>query len=129
MIQLNSKVNWGKAQMKRTEWYSGDQKPVRKGVYERDYRTRNTFYCYWDGAAFGCSELSPDDAISVETKSIGALFASCSQYGPADPSPGFKHFEPPGSIDRAPKSARAEACGNDFGPGPLFIATHWQSII
>ena len=38
--------------MKRTKWYDGEQKPVRVGVYERDYSTlllSFNYYAYWDG--------------------------------------------------------------------------------
>ena len=51
MIQLNPKVNWGKAQMKRTAWYSGDQKPVHIGCYERNY-DGVIAKCYWDNVFF-----------------------------------------------------------------------------
>lgn len=42
------------AKIKLTKWYKGYQKPVRIGVYERDYF--NDFvmpYCYWNGRTFG----------------------------------------------------------------------------
>ena len=37
--------------MKLTEWYSGDQKPVRVGVYEKKSKNTKTqsFYHFWDG--------------------------------------------------------------------------------
>ncbi len=39
--------------MKLTPWFSGDQKPVRVGVYERKYGEADDdeagLYCYWDG--------------------------------------------------------------------------------
>ena len=34
--------------LRLTGWYSGEQKPVRKGVYERDYTIGNSF-SYFDG--------------------------------------------------------------------------------
>ena len=34
--------------MKLTGWYDGKQKPVRVGVYERDY-AYITLYAKWDG--------------------------------------------------------------------------------
>lgn len=38
--------------LKLTDWYTKDQKPVRVGVYERDYGDYVS-YCYWDGESFG----------------------------------------------------------------------------
>jgi len=39
--------------MKLTEWYSGDQKPSRAGVYQRDFSEgtsiRGIVYSKWDG--------------------------------------------------------------------------------
>ena len=32
----------------KTNWYSGDQKPVRIGVYEREY-WHGFLFCYWNG--------------------------------------------------------------------------------
>lgn len=34
--------------MKLTDWYPGDVKPYRKGVYERKYKYGKS-YNYWDG--------------------------------------------------------------------------------
>ena len=35
----------------KTDWYRGDQKPVRVGVYERQYRpdTDDGLFCWFDG--------------------------------------------------------------------------------
>lgn len=51
--------------MKLTEWYNGDQKPVRVGVYERSYDlypsfiTRSySYFCWWDGRGFGMGQNS-----------------------------------------------------------------------
>jgi hypothetical protein len=38
--------------MKLTGWYRGNQKPVRVGVYERDYGSVVSSYCFWDGRKF-----------------------------------------------------------------------------
>ena len=38
--------------MKLTPWFPGDVKPVRVGVYERNYgndRLRDCNYCHWNG--------------------------------------------------------------------------------
>jgi hypothetical protein len=35
--------------MKKTDWYSGDVKPVRKGLYERKYSVAQAMLDYWDG--------------------------------------------------------------------------------
>jgi hypothetical protein len=39
--------------MKLTDWYSGDKKPVRVGVYQRDYGNIGLLYSYWDGGKWG----------------------------------------------------------------------------
>ncbi len=36
--------------MKLTPWFSGDQKPIRVGVYEVKYPFPFPVYSYWDGA-------------------------------------------------------------------------------
>lgn len=38
--------------MKLTEWYAGNQKPARVGVYQRKYGV-GVFYCYWNGKTWG----------------------------------------------------------------------------
>jgi hypothetical protein len=40
--------------MKLTEWYPGNVKPVRVGVYERQYGLSRPTYCWWNGLEF-CS--------------------------------------------------------------------------
>lgn len=50
--------------MKLTPWFSGDQKPVRPGVYERDYGTRNPWFCHWDGSRWGMSGETSDKAVA-----------------------------------------------------------------
>ena len=38
--------------MTLTDWFPGSVKPVRKGVYQREYilgKARGARYCYWDG--------------------------------------------------------------------------------
>lgn len=34
--------------MKLTPWFTGDQKPVRVGTYQRDFSPA-VFWCYWNG--------------------------------------------------------------------------------
>lgn len=60
--------------MKLTEWYSGDQKPVRVGVYERNFEDGLTIaeYSYWDGKNWKVSGLSVPDANMYK---IGAISA------------------------------------------------------
>lgn len=52
--------------MKLTPWYPGHVKPVRVGVYERDYaenpKSSRPRFCYWDGAAWGCYGMTKDNA-------------------------------------------------------------------
>lgn len=35
--------------MKRTPWFSGDVKPARPGVYEREYLFAGVKFCLWSG--------------------------------------------------------------------------------
>lgn len=35
--------------MKLTPWYPGNVKPVRVGVYERDYPGEGIYFCKWNG--------------------------------------------------------------------------------
>lgn len=36
--------------MKRTDWFDGEVKPVRAGVYERKYTVNNeVYFAYWSG--------------------------------------------------------------------------------
>ena len=44
--------------MKTTAWYSGDQKPVRVGVYERKY-SFGIYCCWWNGEAFQAWDSTP----------------------------------------------------------------------
>lgn len=52
--------------MKLTPWFSGDQKPVRVGVYQRHYINHKGYielrYCWWNGYGFCTSWKSPDSA-------------------------------------------------------------------
>lgn len=49
--------------MKLTSWFSGDQKPIRVGVYERKYHnTRSRFYCYWNGCCWSVWALTVGQA-------------------------------------------------------------------
>lgn len=50
--------------MKLTPWFIGDQKPVRPGVYGRDYGTRNLWFCHWDGFRWGMSGDTPENAVA-----------------------------------------------------------------
>lgn len=49
--------------MKLTEWYSGDQKPARKGVYQR----KGSFcvmFCYWDGLYWYFNGMTEERALN-----------------------------------------------------------------
>ena len=48
---------------KLTPWYPGEIKPIRIGVYERQYPARSwTSYCYWDGRIFSQGWKAPEPA-------------------------------------------------------------------
>ena len=49
--------------MKLTEWYPGDVKPVRVGVYQRRYPNNAIMYCYWNGLFFFAGEYTVNKAI------------------------------------------------------------------
>jgi hypothetical protein len=51
-----------------TDWFPGSVKPVRKGVYQREYtygKTPNVQYCYWDGEHWFMGKHSADGALGV----------------------------------------------------------------
>ncbi len=48
--------------MKLTPWFSGDQKPVRMGVYQRAYADAGEKYCYWDGQYWGSPTVTAKGA-------------------------------------------------------------------
>jgi hypothetical protein len=54
--------------MKRTRWYSGDQKPAYVGVYERKfgkasgYYPNTTFFTRWDGKDWRGNAVTVDGA-------------------------------------------------------------------
>jgi hypothetical protein len=60
--------------MKLTEWFPGDVKPVRRGVYERDFGdgTHLTFsgFSRWTGSRWAWRGATPDEAASEKAMSI-----------------------------------------------------------
>lgn len=47
---------------KVTEWFPGDVKPARKGVYERELNAANRF-SYWNGEKWMSSGFTPAEAM------------------------------------------------------------------
>jgi hypothetical protein len=50
--------------MKETGWYSGDQKPVRVGAYQRKYFAKGgwfSWFSWWDGKRFSHSMILLSD--------------------------------------------------------------------
>lgn len=48
-----------------TDWFAGAVKPVRKGVYQREYilgKAKFPFYCYWNGKQWFLSGATADEA-------------------------------------------------------------------
>jgi hypothetical protein len=45
-------------EQEKTPWFSGDEKPVREGVYERDYSDEQdgsfALFCRWNGWSWFC---------------------------------------------------------------------------
>jgi hypothetical protein len=53
--------------MKLTPWFPGTVKPVRVGVYEREYRTGDVGYCYWNGQIWSWkTTTTPTDALRLQ---------------------------------------------------------------
>jgi hypothetical protein len=56
--------------MNLTDWFHGSTKPVRKGVYQRQYphfaKTAAIQYCYWNGRGWGMGEYSIEQAMRHE---------------------------------------------------------------
>jgi hypothetical protein len=56
--------------MNLTDWFPGSAKPVRKGVYQREYphfaKTTVPQYCYWNGKGWGMGEHSVEQAMRHE---------------------------------------------------------------
>jgi len=50
----------------KIQWFNGDEKPVRSGVYQRKYQDGAILYCFFNAKTkmFGCS--SPSASIAVE---------------------------------------------------------------
>jgi hypothetical protein len=45
--------------MNLTDWFPGSTKPVRKGVYQREYiygKSKQLPYCYWNGKKWSFAE-------------------------------------------------------------------------
>jgi len=61
--------------MKLTPWFPGTVKPVRVGVYQRDYgKHGGTVYCYFDGIMWHVT--------SAELRFTSKAARSLSQYMP-----------------------------------------------
>lgn len=55
--------------MTLTDWFPGSVKPVRKGVYQREYtygQAKGLQYCYWNGKGWGMGEHSVEQAMTHE---------------------------------------------------------------
>lgn len=52
--------------MNLTDWFPGSVKPVRKGVYQREYiygKAKVPYYCYWDGKQWYAGAHTVDGAV------------------------------------------------------------------
>lgn len=55
--------------MNLTDWFPGSVKPVRVGVYQREYsygKSKGIHYCYWNGRGWGLGEHSVEQAMTHE---------------------------------------------------------------
>lgn len=59
--------------MKKTGWYSGDQKPVRVGLYEVKNRddSRRVGYKWWDGKRWSLFRRNLQEAVAFNRKPSG----------------------------------------------------------
>ncbi len=51
--------------MNLTPWFPGDTKPVRRGVYQRQYtygKTPSVQFCYWNGKGWAMGEHTVEQA-------------------------------------------------------------------
>ena len=48
--------------MKLTDWIPGKVKPVRVGVYQREYDSGDVQYSYWNGKFWGLYGVTPKEA-------------------------------------------------------------------
>ena len=57
--------------MKLTPWFPGTVKPVRVGVYERQYSLMRSerLYCHWDGKYWYAWAMTPKQAEKAYTLS------------------------------------------------------------
>jgi hypothetical protein len=67
--------------MNLTDWFPGSVKPVRKGVYQREYiygKAKFTYFCYWDGKQWYGGASSANGAV----KEFLILFVAPNQFLP-----------------------------------------------
>ena len=55
--------------MKVTDWFPGDVKPVRRGVYERDYRNGGIAFAMWNGRRWMYKGDTPTEAFNETMQS------------------------------------------------------------
>jgi hypothetical protein len=52
--------------MNLTDWFPGSTKPVRKGVYQREYtygKSKQIQYCYWNGKEWDMGQSTVEEAM------------------------------------------------------------------
>ena len=57
--------------MKLTQWFPGTVKPVRVGVYERNYSEfpfHSPNYCHWNGKFWGLWATTPRGAVVLKIR-------------------------------------------------------------
>jgi hypothetical protein len=55
--------------MNLTDWFPGSAKPVRKGVYQREYtygKSKQIQHCYWNGRSWSMGERTAEEAMCNE---------------------------------------------------------------
>jgi len=79
----------GGAEMKLTEWYPGDVKPARPGVYETRIKGDiRQWFQHWNGEYFGYS--SPSTFGAYASRSSKSIFDFCEWRGLAHNPKGSK---------------------------------------
>lgn len=54
-----------------TDWYRGEQKPIRIGAYERLYVNEAVVYSYWDGSKWSVAYMSLEWCLREKGKANG----------------------------------------------------------
>ena len=73
--------------MKTTPWFTGDVKPVRVGLYQRQGTSRGCYlYSYWNGAYWCCMATDLSHAQELGRMNVQSMFKSLKWRGLTEPT-------------------------------------------